>query len=448
MDNCASSAADETNIDNAGKSLLDFDDLVLSKIMKNLTIIDLANLGETCTRLQNLTQDHFAKYHSSVSWMNYRDEKGNTILPSECERVFKHIGKHVRSIKLTLWADFEFYEILVILAQQCRQIESLFLDSIRMSRPLTLCDPLISLLFSKLKRFVLTGCFWMGWCPLDIFFGYNSTLEDLSVINCCAYNGYGYRLQLGGFTALKQLRLLRCRNVITEKELQVCFEQNSIESLVLCDIGNVNIFLENVIDGLCDTVDDLSLDFSDEINADQLLRLKKLRALRLHCRVCSDVDSLLQKLGADNQIEELVITKMLISSETIEALKNFTKLTRLRLDQTINSVPRQFFRALPKILPQLEHFVYAYSTIRDEDIIFMVKSMRKLNRLSFFGCNPLAEKTYQEMAQILANDWQRPKLELIPPKFETLKSLEALRSMNDSIWLRTDICHKGNVTTK
>lgn len=420
-------------------SLLDLDDMVLLKIMKHLSIIELTNLIETSKRLKTLANEHLRKHHTSVHWVNYAHVEGNTIKPCESERVFKHIGKHVKTIKLTMWADFEFYEILVILAQECSKMDTLIIESIRMSRPLTLCDPLIRRMFGKLKRFVLSGCFWMGWCPLDIFFGVNSTLEDLAVVNCCAYNGYGYRLQLAGFRSLKKLRLMRCRNVVTEKELQVCFENNNIRSLVLNDIGAVNVFLESLVDTLLHTVDDLCVDYFNEINPEQLVRMKKLRTLHLRCHVYSDVNKLLLQLGENNDIEELVITKICISSETIEALKHFKKLIRLRLDDSMNSVPRQFFRALPKVLPQLEQFVYANSTIRDEDVIFMFNLMPKLTRLSLFGCNPLATKTYLEMIKILANDWHRPKLELIPPRWETLKSLQIVRSAHKNIWLRTDI---------
>lgn len=421
-------------------SLLSLDDMVLSKIMNHLNIIDLTNLMETCTRMERLTDDHLRKNHTSVHWMNHVTSEGSTIKPSESERVFKHIGRHIKTIKLSLWADFEFYEILVILAQECKQMDALILDSVRMSRPLTLCDPLISRMFSKLKRFVLTGCFWMGWCPLDIFFGNNSTLEDLAVINCCAYNGYGYRLQLSGFRSLKKLRLLRCRNVVTEKELQVCFENNTIQSLVLNDVGGVNIFSDNVIDCLSYTIDDLSVDYIDSVDSAQLVKLKKLKILRLRCVVHCDIDKLLLQLSDDNEIEELVLSKACISSDTIEALQHFKKLIRLRFDYSINSVPRQFFQALPKILPQLQLFVYAHSEIKDEDITGMVKLMPSLHRLSLFGCNALKTETYLEMIKILSSDWHRPKLEFIPPKWETVKSLETVRSVDQKyMLLRTDV---------
>lgn len=429
----------ENHLDIADTSLLSLDDMVLFKIMKHLHILDLTNLAETCTRLASLTNVHFGKNHSSINWVNHRDVDKQTIKPSESERVFKQIGKHVKTIKLSLWADFEFYEILVILAQQCSQMDTLVLESIRMSRPLTLCDPLICLMFGKLKRFVLSGCFWMGWCPLDIFFGNNSTLEDLSVVNCCAYNGTGYRLQLGGFQSLKKLRLLRCRNVITETELQVCFKNNKLRLLMLTDIGATNIFYDNVIDSLFDTVDDLTVDYITDIDLEQLARLTKLKALRLRCNVFRDCDDLLLKLSPDNLIEELVITNICISTVTIEALENFKKLTRLRFDHSINTIPRLFFRSIPKILPQLQQLVYSFSSIRDEDIIYMFKLLPKLNRLSLFGCNSLAIKTYLEMVKILADDWHRPKLELITPKWETMKSLQANKSITKNIELRTDI---------
>lgn len=449
MDNEMSNSTDTESItsDLATNSLLSLDDMVLFKIMKNLSIVDLTNVAETCTRLERLTSEHFGKHHSCVNWINYRNSEGNTIKPSESERVFKQIGRHVKTVKLSMWADFEFYEILVILAQECKKIDTLILDSVRMSRPLTLCDPLICLMFSKLKRFVLCGCYWMGWCPLDIFFGNNSTLEDLSVINCCAYNGNGYRLQMAGFRSLKKLRLIRCRNVVTEVELLVCFQNNDIKCLVIRDIGSVNIFLENVIDVLCSSIEVLSVDYCKEINSDQLVRLKNLKSLRLHSRVFSDIDRLLLKLSSDNLIEELVVTQILISSLTIDALKNFKKLTRLRLDHSINSVPRQFFRNLPKILPELQEFVYSYSSIRDEDIIYMFRLLPKLNRLSLLGCNSLATKTYLEIVQVLSNDWQRPKLELITPKVETMKSLQAITSVNKNIWLRTDMSNKEFILT-
>lgn len=433
---------DTESITDMETSLLSLDDMVLLKIMKHLGIADLTNVAETCTRLERLTDDHFGKYHSCVNWINYRNREGTTIKPSESERVFKKIGKHVTTIKLSMWADFEFYEILVILAQQCRKIDTLILESVRMSRPLTLCDPLICQMFSKLKRFVLSGCFWMGWCPLDIFFGNNSTLEDLSVINCCAHNGYGYRLHMAGFRSLQKLRLISCRNVVTEVELMACFHNNDIKCLVMRDIGSVNIFLENVIDGLCKSIEILSIDFCKDIDPDQVFRLKSLKALRLHCNVFSDVDRLLLRLSSDNLVEELVVTKILISNSTIDALKNFKKLIRLRFDYSINSVPRQFFRSLPKILPELQQLVYSNSSIRDEDIVHMFKLMPTLNGLNLLGCNSLATKTYLEMAQILVNDLQRPKLELITPQVETMKSLRAIASVNKNMWLRKNISIK------
>ncbi|XP_037029715.1 uncharacterized protein LOC119069692 [Bradysia coprophila] len=420
-------------------TLLLLDDMALFAIMKYLNIIALSHLFATCKRLKILVCAHVQKHHTNVHWMRYMKSEVNSIGPRESEEVFRNFGKYIRTIRLTSWSSFEFYEILLLVAQECTHIDTLILESVRMSRPQLLCDPLIKLMFKKLKRFVLSGCYWQGWCPLNNFFGDNETLEDLAVTNCCAYNGRNYRLHMSGFRSLKKLRLLRCRNVVTGKELVACFENNNIKSVMLSDIGNVHVFLDNVIECLSDTVDDLSVDFCNEINSNQLSRLKKLRTLRLHCNTHTDMDEFLSNVSTGSAIEELFIVRVCISSQTIEALKQFKNLKRLKMDRSLNSVPRQFFRAIPKILPQLQHFVYTNSTIRDEDILYMFNLMPQLARLCLFGCNSLATETYLEMADILENDWHRPKVEFILPKFETVKSLQDVKNIKKKLWLRTDI---------
>lgn len=430
-------AQNDNHHDEIEKSLLDFDDLVLAKIMTHLNVMDLTNLGETCMRLEKLTQEHSAKYHTSVSLIkNHNTSISNS---HEMERVFKHIGKHVKILKLGLWAHLEVYDILVIVAQQCIRMETLILEALRLSSPLALSDPLINDMFRKLKRFVLCGCHWVGWCPIDIFFGDNSTLEELSIINCGAYHGTNYRMQLDGFRSLQNLRVSRCRNVVTEHELALCFKSNNIRTLVLNDIGYVNIFFDNVIDGLYNTLEEICFEYVIEMNLDQISRLKKLKIVRLHCEVSTAVDKLLLTLSEANEIEELVLSQILISSKTMDAMKNFKKLERLKIDRCVNSIPRQFFRNLPKILPQLSQFVYARSSIRDEDVIYFVKFMTKLKSLSFIGCNSLATKTYLEMVRILAEDWQRPKpLEFRPPTLPTSAILDAIKGGRNHIHLRTD----------
>lgn len=168
-------------MDSTHRSLLSLDDMVLLKIVNHLYLCDIINIGETCKRLEYLTQKHFEIHYSTVRWrMNY----GNSIKLCESSRLLKHIGRHVRTVNLESWSDLEFYKILVIIANECTHLKTLTLDSIRMNRPLSICDPLVEEMFNKLKTFVFRGCFWTGWCPLQIFFGENSTLEQLSLIDC------------------------------------------------------------------------------------------------------------------------------------------------------------------------------------------------------------------------------------------------------------------------
>lgn len=404
-------------INNTENSLLDLDDMALNKIIKYLPLIDLSHLIETCKRMENLVSEHLRQHHSNVHWKN------NTIKLWESERVFRNIGRYIKSIKLSMWTDFEFYEILVLLAHECSNLETMILESVGLFRPALLADPFIKLMFAKLKRFVLSGCYWQGWCPLSTLFGVNRTLEDLTVANCCGYNGFTYQIQISGFRSLKKFRLTRCRNVMTTDELVMCLVNNDISSLVLNDIGNVSIPMNVLVESLSETVEDLSLDFFNMINVTELSRLQKLKVIRLRCNVYADIDAVLSQLGDISTIEELVVLRICISSRTIDALRKFKNLQRLRLDHVVNSTPRQFFRSLPMILPNLQQFLYGNSTIRDEDILFMFKLMRHLTRLNLYGCNSLATKTYLHMIAIVENDWHRPKLDLIPPKWESMRSM-------------------------
>lgn len=428
---------DEVHLSDTEKSLLILDDMVLFQIMTNLSLVDLSHLIGTCKRMEKLVSEHLRKHHSNVHWRNYKNtNSADTIQPCDSERVFRTIGKYVKTVRLSLWVDFEFYEILVLLAHECPDIETLVLEKIRMTRPLLLADPVIKLMLGKLKRFVLNGCVWQGWCPLDTLFGENTTLEDLTVMNCCAHNRYNFRLQICGFRSLKKLRMTRCRNIVTEKELLLCFEQNNINWLALTEIDNVHI--DNAIQSLTDTVDELSIDYSI-ITAPQLLsRLKQLTVIRLCCNIFTNIDETLLQIGGNCLIEELVVLRICVSSRTIDALKQFTNMKRLILVHIVNTVPRQFFRSLPSILPQLNQFVYKHSSIRDEDILYMFQWMPKLTRLNFTGCNSLATKTYSKIADMIESDWHRPKLELVLPRWETTEVTEVVKKATKKIWLRVE----------
>lgn len=338
--------------------------------------------------------------------------------------MFKHFGKHFKTVELSTWLDEEFYETLVILAHNCKQLETLILLGVIMSDMYLFDDKSIMLLFSKLKRFELDTCYWTLWCPLNLFFGENSTLEKLSIRRCKFNRGYNSKLQLNGFEALKDLQLIHCRNVVSEVELEECCRYNNITNLVISDVNNITPLGTYLVDALFDKLESFSIDFSIDLNADQLDKFEKLKILRIRCREESDVDQFLLRLGSNNLIEELEIKKFKISIATITALRNFKNLKRLRFDHSNNAVTEQFFQELPKILPQLEVLVYTHSKIADSDIVYMFRLMPKLRRLSVFGCNPLADETFIEMEKILIDDWQRPELQLIPPKLETFRLLK------------------------
>lgn len=405
------------------KSLLNLDDMVLFKIMNHLTVSTLITLGETCKRLAYITQQQFEKHYSNVKW---RKNCRNSIKLCESREMFRHIGKHIQTINLAIWTDFEFYEMLVIVANECTRLETLILESIRMNRPLEIGHPSIYVMFSKLKRFVLNRCFWTGWCPLQTLFGKNATLEQLSIIDCYAYNG-NYKLHLSGFLALKDLELLDCENLLTSAELQRCFENNNINTLSLCNTPNMNIFEKHIVDAMFDKVESLTLNYNSQIDLKELMRLTKLKKLRLLCRILSDTNELLSKLNTD--IEELEVTNSLITQLTIEVLKKFKNLTHLSFHGGLNSVAGEFFIILPTTLPNLQQLVYTYNTVTDDTFIHMFSLMRKLRYLSLFGCKSLAIDTYLKMVDILTKDMQRPKLKFIPPELETLKSLKKLKNI-------------------
>lgn len=405
------------------KSLLSLDDMVLFKIISHLTISTLINVGETCKRLAYITQQQFKNHYSSVRWSkNCR----NAVKLGESRKMFSHIGRHIQIMNLAIWSDLEFYEVLVILAHECTSLETLILDSIRINRPVEICHPSIDVMFNKLKRFVLNGCFWSGWCPLKTFFNETSTLEELCIVGYNSYNG-DYKLYLSGFRTLKDLQLLDCQYLLTSAELQRCFENNNINTLSLCNISNLNIFEIHIIDALFDKVESLTLDYNSQIDLDQLVRLTKLKNIRLLCRVASDVHELLSKLSAD--IEKLEVTNIFITKSIIEVLKKFKNLTHLSFEGGVNSISGEFFTILPTILPNLQQLVYTYNVVTDYEFIHMFSLMPKLRYLSLFGCKPLAIDTYLKIVDILIQDTLRPKLKFIPPQLETFKSLNNLENI-------------------
>lgn len=409
------------------KSLLSLDDMVLFKIVNHLTVNALINLGETCKRLEYITQQQFEKHYSNVRW---RKNCRNNVKLCESREMFRHIGKHVKTINLVIWSDLEFYEMMVIIGKECTRLDTLSLDSIRMNRPIEICDPLINVMFSKLKRFVLNGCYWNGWCPLRTFFGENSTLERLSIIDCCGYNEK-YKLHLSGFCGLKYLRLLDCQNLLSSVELQRCFENNNIDTLWFCNVGSLNIFQKHIVDALPE-VESLTLNYNSQIDLEQLVRFTKLKKLRLYCHVLSDVNELLSKLSAD--IEELEVTNCFITKPVMEILKKFKSLTHLSFKSGVNSISGEFFRILPTILPNLRQLVYTYNVVEDDDFIHMFRLMPKLSHLSMFGCKSLTIDTYLKMVDILTKDLLRPKLQFIPAQLDTWKSLKNVENVKKVMW--------------
>lgn len=397
-------------LDATFKSLLSLDDMVLIKITNYLNVRDLVNLGTTCKRFAYLTQNHFEK-NSSVRWRKNR----NAIKLYESGNIFKHIGKYLQAINLAFWCDFEFHKILVILSTECSHLISVTLDSIRMNS-FSICVSTAAPMFSKLKQFVLKECYWTGWCPLEIFFGKNSTLEQLSIIDCSA----NYQLQLKEFRALKELHLVECRNLLSSTDLQRCLENNNISILSLTGVCNVNLF-EQCFMNRCDSIESLTFDYNGRVNYDELLRLTKIKKLSLLSKVPNNVDDLITKVNRD--IEELKVKNIFITKTVMEALKQFTRLRHLKLEKCSNLVADEFFIILPKVLPNLQHFVYTYSVVKDCDVIQMLKLMKNLRHFSLFGCNNLATDTFVEIVKILTEDSQRPKLKFIPPQLQSLQCL-------------------------
>lgn len=429
----------QNNVDYSVKSLLSLNNMVLLKIMKNLSIYDITKMAETCVRLNNLADEHFKQNYGSISWVN--DYEGRKINLSEFKRVWKRFGIHVKTAELSLWDDNEFFELLLILAKYCKNVDSISLNGIHMTSSFLFDVPLIISMFAQLKRFVMIRCFWTLWCPLSFFFRDDSSLEQLSIIKCCCDNRESYQLQLASFCKLKELNVLHCENVFTNFELKECFENNNITSLTLSNVNKINFFDSDLIESLVDTLETLTIDYSNS-NFDHLLRLNKLKILRIHCRTLNNIDGQLLKFQANKVLEELELSRIIISKETIQSLENFKSLTSLRFNSCKNTVQDEFFTSLPLIFPQLIQFVYAFSKIKDENILCVTKLMPKLMRLSLFGCNALATETYSKIEKIVINDWHRPKLELIPPKFESLKAFEDIKSLKNGIWLRMDIWHR------
>lgn len=404
--------------DTTFKSLLCLDDMVLLIITNQLNVSDLINLGKTCKRFAYLTQHYFKKHYAIVRWRKNR----NAIELHESSNIFRHIGKYLRTINLAFWSDIEFHKILLTLATECTHLNSITLDSIRMNSSRNVCDSAVSSMFSKLKQFVLKGCYWTGWCPLELFFGKNSTLEHLSIIDCCPKNENIYKFQLKDFQGLKELNMVECRNLLTPAELQRCFENNDINILSMTNVGNVSLFEPHLINTLCNSVESLTLDYHSEINFDQLLRLTKLKKLRLMCQERNNVDEFISKLNPG--IEELEVTNIFITMAMMESLKTFKRLRCLSFERCSNSISDEFFLILPTILPNLQRLVYTYSVVTDCDIIQMFKLMPKLTYFSLFGCNALATDTYIEIVKILTEDSQRLKLKFIPPQLESLNCLK------------------------
>lgn len=417
-----------------GNSLLRLDDMVLRRIMKYSSADDLVNLSETCVRLANLSEEHFRKHYRSINWSTH----DRRIEPAASERFLKKCGKHVKNVKFSYWNNDEFFELLLILAKHCQNLDTLSLEHVNMPRPI-MPYSLIDSMFAKLQRFEFIDCFWTDWCPLTYFFGDNSTLEQLMITKCFMDNRYSYQLQLSGFSALKRLDVVHCKNVLTNFELEECFLNNKITSLALSDINGISIFNSELIDTLVDTLESLTIDCTNFDLFDQLLRLKKLKVLRIHSRKFINIDSELLKFTVNNIIEELEISHLIISNETVKALATFKSLTRLRLNRCQNTVPDKFFKSLPQLFPQLLQFVYTYSEIKDKNIFCMVKMMPTLRRLSLFGCNKLRTETYLEIENVFACNWQRPKLEFIPPMLVTMKTMNDVKKSMKNIWLRTDL---------
>lgn len=402
--------------------------MVQYKILNHLVVADLINLGKTCKRLAYLTQRQFEKRYSNVVW------KKNLKAIKLCDApdIFGSIGKHIRRIQLLHWSDLELYKILVTLGNECSHLNSLTLESVRIS----IIDPhpQLILMFGKLKQFVLNDCSWTVQCPLQIFFGDNSTLEELSLIDCCQYNPNSCVLQLEQFRALNVLRLENCGNLLTIAELERCLQNNNIGVLSLTHFSNnVNLFEFQVINSLINSLESLTLTYSSNLRFDQFSRLSKLKIFRVSCPSKFNVDNLLEKLHAG--IEELEFVSVNITAKMMECLKSFKKLRHLSFKRCTNFIASDFFISLTTIVPNLQHLLFNYGAIKDCEIIYMFRLLPYLKYLNLLGCNTLARDTYREIVDILIKDLQRPKLKFIPPQLESLKSLKNLDSLKKVLML-------------
>ncbi|XP_037028958.1 uncharacterized protein LOC119069155 [Bradysia coprophila] len=405
-------------------TLLSLDDMVLLEILNHLIVIDLVNLGKTCRRLAYLTQRQFEKHYSIVTWKkNFK-----SIKLGESSTILRNIGKHIRKIRLAVWSDLELHKILVTLGNECSHLRSLTLDSVKMG--ITDPHPALISMFRKLKQFVLNECSWTVQCPMQIFFGENSTLEELSLNDCCRYNPNSCKLQLKEFRALKVLRLENCESLLTSAELKRCFESNAISVLSLTHFGsNVNLFEFELINSLCNSLESLTLAYHSNLRSYQLSRLRKLKKFRILCSETYNVDDAIKKLHVG--IEELELVNVYITSEMMEYFKSFKQLRHLSFERCTNSIKSDFFIILPTTLPNLQHLVYNYSVVKDRDIIHMFRSLPHLKYLNLLGCNMLADDTYFEIVDILMKDLQRSKLKFIPPQLESFQCLKNVDNLKE-----------------
>lgn len=396
-------------------TLLSLDDMVLLEILNHLIVVDLVSLGKTCRRLAYVTQCHLAKHYSIVTWK--RNFKAMKL--GESTTIFRSIGKHIRKIRLALWSDLELYKILVTLGNECSQLVSLTLDSVRVG--ITDPHPALLSMFSKLKQLVLNECSWTVQCPIQIFFGENSTLEELSLIDCCKYNPNSCKLQLKEFRALKVLRLENCQSLLTIAELKRCFENNNIRVLSLTHFDSYANLMQ-LINSLCNSLESLTLTYGSNLRSYQLSKLVKLKQIRILCSSTHNVDDLIKSLHVG--IEELEFVNVYITGEMMKHFESFTKLRHLSFERCTNSIKSDFFLILPTILPNLQHLVYTYSVVKDCDVIYMFRLLQHLKYLNLFGCNTLAMVTYLEIVDILTKDMQRKKLKFVPPQLESLQCLK------------------------
>lgn len=412
--------------DSSHKSLLDLDDMVLLKIVNHLRLNDVISLGETCKRFANLTHHHLRKRCTTVRWSKHNR---HSMRLSESDIIFRNIGEHIRSIDLEMWNEIEFRKILVTLGNECNFLQSLSLHSIRMTsndRIIGLREQRVSLMFARLEQFTLKECSWTGWCPLELFLDGNSTLEQLTLIDCCPQNENVYKLSLKAFRSLRELHLIQCRGLLTSAELQRCFECNKIVNLSLTNF-TTELFVPHLISQLGDYVESLTIDcYNESIDSNQMQKLKRLKKLRILSSNRNNVDKLISRLGIG--IEELEVVGILITEPFMEHLESFHRLRHLSFERCSNAISDEFFKMIPKILPNLQHLTYTYGTIRDCDIVHMFRLMPKLKYLSLFGCNPLISDTYMSIVDILMKDLRRPKLKFIPPQMESLKYLMSLDS--------------------